>query len=83
MSLDYWETKEERAMSKYIVTALVIAFATPALALESGVYYVGLDKTTHTCSVVTSLAPGMKMMGKFKSQAAAEKAMHGMKACKA
>ena len=81
--LDYWETKEERAMRKYIVTALVIAFATPALALESGVYYVGLDKTTHTCSVVTSLAPGMKMMGKFKSQAAAEKAMHGMKACKA
>jgi hypothetical protein len=26
---------------------------------------------------------GMKMMGKYKSQKAAEKAMHGMKACKA
>jgi hypothetical protein len=34
-------------------------------------------------SVVTSMAPGMKMMGKYKSQAAAEKAMHRMKACKA
>ena len=69
-------------MGKYIVTALVIAFATPALALESGVYYVGLDKTTHTCSVVTKMEAGMKMMGKYKTKEAAEKAMASMKECK-
>jgi hypothetical protein len=39
--------------------------------------------TTHTCSVVTKMAPGMKMMGKYKSQKAAEKAMAGMKKCHA
>jgi hypothetical protein len=32
---------------------------------------------------VTEFTPDMKMMGSYKSQAAAEKAMHGMKACKA
>jgi len=70
-------------MRKYLATALVIAFATPALALTSGVYYVGLDTTTHTCSVVTKMSPGMKMMGKYKSKEAAEKAMAGMKKCHA
>jgi len=71
-------------MKKHIVAAVLIgAFATAALALTSGVYYVGLDMTTHTCSVVTKMAPGMKMMGKYKSQKAAEKAMAGMKKCHA
>jgi len=70
-------------MRKYLATALVIAFATPALALTSRVYYVGLDTTTHTCSVVTKMAPDMKMMGKYKSKEAAEKAMAGMKKCHA
>jgi hypothetical protein len=78
-----WETKEERAMSKYVVTALVIAFATPALALEAGPYFVGLNTTTHTCSVVTKMETGMKMMGKYKTKEAAEKAMASMKECKA
>jgi hypothetical protein len=77
-------TPKERRMKKHIVAAVLIgAFATPALALTSGVYYVGLDMTTHTCSVVTKMAPGMKMMGKYKSQKAAEKAMAGMKKCHA
>ncbi len=59
-------------MKKHIVAAVLIgAFVTPALALTSGVYYVGLDMTTHTCSVVTKMAPGMKMMGKYKSKEAA------------
>jgi hypothetical protein len=49
----------------------------------AGPYYVGLDTATHTCSVVTKMAPGMKRMGKYKTQAAAEKAMAGMKKCKA
>jgi hypothetical protein len=77
-------TPKERTMKKYIVAAVLIgAFATPALALTSSVYYVGLDMTTHTCSVVTEMKPGMKMMGKYKSQKAAEKAMAGMRKCHA
>jgi hypothetical protein len=75
--------EEKERMRKYLATALVIAFATPALALTSGVYYVGLDMTTHTCSVVTKMSHGMKMMGKYKSKEAAEKAMAGMKKCHA
>jgi hypothetical protein len=64
-------------MRKHLIgAALVVAFATPALALTAGTYYVGLDTTTHTCSVVTKMASGMKMMGKYKSMA-------GMKECKA
>jgi hypothetical protein len=71
-------------MRKHIVAAVLIgAFVTPALALTSGVYYVGLDTTTHTCSVVTKMTAGMKMMGKYKTQAAAEKAMAGMAKCHA
>jgi hypothetical protein len=71
-------------MRKHLIgAALVVAFAAPALALTAGTYYVGLDTTTHTCSVVTKMASGMKMMGKYKSKEAAEKAMAGMKECKA
>ena len=65
-----------------VAVILIGAFVTPALALTAGTYFVGLDSTTHTCSVVTKMAKGMKMMGKFKSKEAAEKAMAGMKACK-
>ena len=71
-------------MRKYIVAAVRIgAFITPAFALTTGTYYVGLDTTTHTCSVVTTMTTGMKMMGKYKSKEAAKKAMAGMKKCKA
>lgn len=71
-------------MRKYAFAAVVIgAFATPAFALESGPYFVGLNTTTHTCSVVTKMESGMKMMGKYKTKAAAEKAMSGMAECKA
>ena len=69
-------------MRKYMVAAVLGAFVTPALALVSGPYFVGLNPTTHTCSVVTKMEPGMKMMGKYKSQAAAERAMARMKECK-
>jgi hypothetical protein len=70
-------------MRKYIVAAVLIgAFVTPALALVSGTYYVGLNTTTHTCSVVTKMEAGMKMMGKYSSKARAERAMHRMKECK-
>ena len=70
-------------MRRYAVAGiLVAAFATPALALVSGTYFVGLNTTTHRCSVVTKMEPGMKMMGKYKTQAAAERAMARMKECK-
>jgi len=41
-----------------------------------------MDTTTHTCSVMTEMKAGMKMMGKYKSKEEAEKAMAGMKECK-
>ena len=43
---------------------------------------VGLDTTTKKCSVVTEMAPGMKMMGEYDSKEAAEKAMAEMAECK-
>ena len=73
-------------MRKYIIAvAMIGAFVAPAFAQMPGAgpYYVGLDTATHKCSVVTKMAAGMKMMGKYKTQAAAEKAMTGMKECKA
>jgi hypothetical protein len=71
-------------MRKYIVAAVLIGtFVAPALALEAGPYFVGFDPATKTCSVMTKMTPGMKMMGKYKSKEAAEKAMAGMKECKA
>ena len=71
-------------MKKHIIAAVVIgSFATPALALTSGTYYVGFDTSSHTCSVVTEMKSGMKMMGKYDSKEAAETAMAGMKECKA
>jgi len=76
---------KETEMRKYIVAAVVIgAFATPALAVETGGghYFVGFDTTSHTCSVVTEMAPGMKMMGEYDSKEAAEKAMAEMGECK-
>ena len=70
-------------MRKYMVAAVLLgAFVTPALALVSGPYYVGLNTTTHTCSVVTKMEAGMKMMGKYSSKARAERAMARMKECK-
>ena len=74
-------------MRKYIVAAVLIgAFIAPAFAQPmpgAGVYYVGFDTATKKCSVVNKMAAGMKMMGKYKTQEAAEKAMAGMKECKA
>ena len=73
-------------MRKYLFAAVVVAaFASPALAVDTGGghYFVGLDTTSHKCSVVTEMAPGMKMMGEYDSQDAAEKAMASMAECKA
>jgi hypothetical protein len=76
---------KEIEMKKYIVAAVLIgAFATPVLAVETGGghYFVGLDTSSHTCSVVTEMAEGMKMMGEYDSKEAAEKAMADMAECK-
>ena len=73
-------------MRKYLVAAVLIAaFATPALAVDTGGghYFVGIDTTSHKCSVVTEMAPGMKMMGEYDFKDAAEKAMASMAECKA
>jgi hypothetical protein len=72
-------------MRKYLVAAALIGmFAAPALAVETGggKYFVGLDTTSGKCSVVTEMAAGMKMMGEYDSQEAAEKAMTEMAECK-
>lgn len=74
-------------MRKYLVAAVLIsALAAPALAqveTGGGKYFVGLDTTTKKCSVVTEMAPNMKMMGEYDSKEAAEKAMADMAECKA
>ena len=44
--------------------------------------FVGLDTTSKKCSVVTEMAPGMKMMGEYDFKEAAEKAMAEMAECK-
>jgi len=75
-------------MRKYLVAAVLIsALATPALAQETvetggGKYYVGFDTNSKTCSVVTEMAEGMKMMGEYESEEAAEAAMAEMDECK-
>jgi hypothetical protein len=70
-------------MKRLVITsALLVAFIAPAWALEEGMYYVGLDTTTHKCSVMTEMKAGMKMMGKYKSKDEAEKAMASMTECK-
>jgi hypothetical protein len=72
-------------MKRYLVAAVVIsAFAMPAWAqveTGGGKYYVGFDTNSKTCSVVTEMAEGMKMMGEYDSQEAAEAAMAEMKEC--
>ena len=71
-------------MTKYAVAAILVGlFATSALAQPvSGPWFVGLNTATGKCSVVTSMAEGMKMMGKYNTKAEAEAAMGGMKECK-
>jgi hypothetical protein len=76
---------KETKMKKYLVAAVLIsALAAPAFAVETGggKYFVGLDTTSKKCSVVTEMAPGMKMMGEYDTKEAAEAAMATMAECK-
>jgi len=71
-------------MHKYIVAvALIGAFVAPALALEAGPYFVGLDTATKKCSVMHSqpASPMKSMGGPYATEAEAHKAMAGMKEC--
>jgi len=67
-------------MRKYLAAAaLIVAFATPALAEQ---FYVAFDPASHKCSMMHSEpAAPMKSMGSFKTEAEAAKAMAGMKEC--
>jgi hypothetical protein len=67
-------------MKKYLVAAVLIAgFVTPALAEQ---FYVAFDPASKKCSMMhTQPAAGMKVMGTYKTEAEAKKAMAGMKEC--
>ncbi len=67
-------------MKKYLVAAVLIAgFVTPALAEQ---FYVAFDPASKKCSMMhTQPGAGMKVMGTFKTEAEAKKAMGGMKEC--
>jgi hypothetical protein len=65
-----------------VAAALIVAFATPALA-GSGAYYVGLRIGGKSCTIMTH-APNpkkYKMMGKYGTRAEATKAMTDMAEC--
>ena len=68
-------------MKKYLIAAaLLVGFATPALADS---VYVMLDMTNHKC--ITSKSHSMKhfkMLGKYPTLGEAETAMHTMTQCK-
>jgi hypothetical protein len=68
-------------MRKYVIAAaFVVTFITPALAEE---LYVAFDPATHKCTMMHSQpVAGMKLMGKYKTEAEAKKAMGSMKDCK-
>jgi len=71
-------------MGKYLLAAVLIgSFVAPAFA-QAGPWFVGLDSATGKCSVVSGTMPAnMKSMGEFKTKDEADKAMAGMKECKA
>ncbi len=68
-------------MKKYLIAAAVIAgIAAPAFAVET--FYIMFDNTMKGCTIMTSEPTDKgryKMMGKYGSQADADKAMAEMK----
>lgn len=65
-----------------IVAAMLVAVATPALAM--GPFYIVFDKAANKCTM-TREAPSdtakFAMMGEYKTEADAKMAMHGMTKC--
>jgi type IV secretory pathway component VirB8 len=66
-----------------IASAMIVAFATPALAM--GPFYIVFDKAAGKCSMVRE-APSdtakFAMMGEYASEKDAHMAMTGMTKCK-
>ena len=67
-------------MQKYLIAAaLIVSFAAPALAEQ---FYVAFDPASHKCSMMHSQpGSGMKVMGTYKTEDEAHKAMASMKEC--
>jgi hypothetical protein len=66
----------------FIAVALIVGFATPALADE---IYVMLDMSTKKCVTMKAMPSDMtkhQMLGKYPTQGEAETAMHTMTECK-
>ena len=66
-------------MKRYLIaTALIISFASPALAEE---IYVVFDPASHKCEAMHDIPEGKKSMGTYGSMDEAKKAMATMKEC--
>jgi hypothetical protein len=70
-------------MQKYFIAAmLVVCLAAPVLAEET--FYIVYDSTLKGCTIVTSEPTDKaryRVVGKYKSDAEAEKAIASMKEC--
>jgi len=70
-------------MQKYLIAAvLVVSFTAPVLAVE--IFYVIFDNTMNGCTIVTTEPTDKaryKILGKYTSNAEAEKAIASMKEC--
>jgi hypothetical protein len=66
-------------MKRYLIaTALIISFASPALAEQ---IYVVFDPASHKCEAMHNIPEGSKSMGTYGSMDEAKKAMASMKEC--
>jgi hypothetical protein len=73
--------RERKPMKKFVIAALVVAFATPALAMD---YYVALRLGGGGGCVIMTHAPNAKkykMMGMYPTKVQARRAMTGMAKC--
>jgi hypothetical protein len=70
-------------MKRYLLAALLVGMS--AVPVSAATFYVMFDKTKKQCSIATTPpteTEKFSMMGQFGSEAAAKKAMAGMKECK-
>jgi hypothetical protein len=70
-------------MQKHLIAAvLLVSFATSVLAAEA--FYIVFDATMHGCTIVTAEPTDKtqyKVLGTYKSEAEAKKAIASMKEC--
>jgi hypothetical protein len=71
------------SMQKYLIAAvLVVSFIVPVLAVET--FYIIFDNTLKGCTIATAEPTDKtryKVLGQYKSNAEAEKAIGSMKRC--